>query len=249
MLTRTAAIVILLSTLAALVDGFPIISSVHGSCCEIRSNEFQFTKTVISRVYNITNFCGDRELVAEAFCDATTDGGGWIVIQRRIDGSVDFNKPWVDYENGFGSLTGEFWYGLRAIHCLTSLGLWELRIDFTFTDGTESYLSYRQFAVESANTKYKLKISGFEGIFSSDPLTGSHTLNGMLFTTKDRDNDAWGKNCALDNVGTAGGWWYRSCTHFHPNIQVNTTHGIYFSGKWHPLMFIEMKIRSAGCTF
>ncbi|XP_065893827.1 fibroleukin-like [Dysidea avara] len=173
----------LLSIISATTDGFPIISSVHGSCCEVRSNEFQFTKTVTSRVYNITNFCGDRELVAEAFCDATTDGGGWIVIQRRIDGSVDFNRPWVDYEDGFGSLTGEFRYGVRTIHCLTSLGLWELRIDFTFTDGIKSYASYKTFAVESANTKYRLKVSGFEvqqGVNSCSPLvTGPEKTEHM----------------------------------------------------------------------
>ena len=45
------------------------------------------------------------------------------MVQRRQDGSEDF-KTWVEYEDGFGSLTGEFWYGLRsrALHCLTSRG-------------------------------------------------------------------------------------------------------------------------------
>ena len=56
-------------------------------------------------------------------------------MQRRQDGSVDFIKGWVDYENGFGSLTGEFWYGLHPLHCLTNQGQWEMCIDFTLTDG------------------------------------------------------------------------------------------------------------------
>jgi len=46
-------------------------------------------------------------------CDAITAGGGWLVVLRRQDGSADFDRDWVDYENDFGCLTGEFWYGLR----------------------------------------------------------------------------------------------------------------------------------------
>ena len=30
---------------------------------------------------------------------------------------------------GFGSLIGEFWFGLNALHCFSSQGEWELRID------------------------------------------------------------------------------------------------------------------------
>ena len=114
-----------------LVDACPIVPSVNGSCCEVKSNEFKFSISLKSRVYNITNFCGDCQLTAEGYCDAVTNGGGWLAVQRRQDGSVDFNRGWIDYEEGFGSLTGEFWYGLRPLHCLTNQGQWQLRIDFT----------------------------------------------------------------------------------------------------------------------
>ena len=37
--------------------------------------------------------------------------------------------------------------------------------------------------------------------------------NGMQFSTKERDNDKWGKNCAKTFTG---GWWYKRCHWAHP---------------------------------
>lgn len=34
------------------------------------------------------------------------------VFQHRFDGSVDFFKTYVEYENGFGDVAGEFWMGM-----------------------------------------------------------------------------------------------------------------------------------------
>ena len=200
-----------------------------------------------SRVYTITNFCGGCKAVAEGYCDAVTDGGGWLVVQRRQDGSVDFTRGWTDYEEGFGSLTGEFWYGLRPLHCLTNQGQWQLRIDFTFTNGTKSYLSYNKFSVGPANSQYQLSISGFSGITTD--LFSTHPLDGMKFTTKDRDNDRWSGNCAISaNGGNTGGWWYNQCSYIHVNHQYKSLYSIYLNGKWHPLPFIEMKIKPTTCN-
>ena len=201
-------------------------------------------------MYNITNFCGECEEIAEGYCDAVTDGGGWLVVQRRQDGSVNFNRGWVEYEEGFGSLTGEFWYGLRPLHCLTKQGQWKLRIDFTYSNGTKSYISYNNFAVGSDNSQYQLSISGFTGLTNSDPM-GRHPLNNMKFSTKDRDNDNSGKHCAVNHHGlNAGGWWYNHCSEFHPNHQYNSSYSMYLSppGKWYALPFIELKIKPSDCS-
>ena len=53
------------------------------------------------------------------YCDLTTDGGGWIVIQRnKRDSKVNFDMNWADYQKGFGDLNTEFWYGLEEMHYL-----------------------------------------------------------------------------------------------------------------------------------
>ena len=167
------------------------------------------------------------------------------MIQRRQDGNVDFNKYWVDYEDGFGSLTGEFWYGLHAIHCLTSRGQWQLRIDYTTTAGVKGYLLYSNFRVGSAAENYKLTISGFSGS-TSDPIS-THTLNGMAFTTRDRDNDRRSDNCAINQVGNAGGWWYNDCTNIRLNDVYKSTNMILLGGRFTTLSFVDMKIRPTHC--
>ena len=209
------------------------------SCCCLGHNNTRFN-TKSSGVYTIANFCGVKCSNTRAYCDTSTGGGGWLVVQRRQDGSVDFNRGWVDYEEGFGSLTGEFWYGLRPLYCLTNQGQWELRIDFTLTDGTKSYVLYSSFKVGPASSNYRSDVSGFEGI------TSASLVASKPFTTKDRDNDAYFRNCAVHAVGNSGGWWYGACTHLNINHQYKHSHGIYLNG-WKSLSFTEMKIRPVNC--
>ena len=244
---NTATIMTLIALGIMLVDACPIVISLNGSCCEVKSNEFKFSTSLKSRIYNITNFCGDCQETAEGYCDAVSDGGGWLVVQRRQDGSVDFNRGWVEYEEGFGSLTGEFWYGLYPLHCLTNQGQWKLRIDFTFTNGTKSYLSYNNFAVGPANSQYQLSISGFTGI-TTDPFS-TYNINGMKFTTKDKDNDGNVGNCAVKSGHgqDAGGWWYDNCSLIHLNHQYKHNQAMYLNNQWHSLLFIEMKIKPYKC--
>ena len=117
---------------------------------------------VADACYVPTNFqIGSTKLFAR--CDMDTDGGGWMVIQRRINGSVDFYRNWNDYVYGFGDLGGEFWYGLEKIHCLTTRDDVELRIELG--NGTEPFevWTYQLFKVAGAKTNYTLTIGPGQG--------------------------------------------------------------------------------------
>ena len=122
------------------------------------------------------------------------------MVQRRTNSSESFHRNWNDYEKGFGSLTSELWYGLHALHCLTINGNWELCIDFTFENGTKSFMQYNHFRVGPATDNYRLSISRFTGITPDDPFT-TYPLNGEQFSTYDRDNDKWRGNCAFNGHG------------------------------------------------
>ena len=216
------------------------------NCCQLGYGRFTFSrKTKPSGLYTIPNYCKDDHLEAEAYCDTSNGGGGWLVVQRRQDASVDFNRTWLEYEDGFGKLTGEFWYGLRALHCLTSQGGWEMRMDIKLVDGRRIFIQYEQFKVASAKDKYKLTVGGFQGT-TTDPMAFS---NGMNFSTKDSDNDQYNGNCALAFGPTSpqGGWWYKDCWRVDPNNSYKHYQGVNLSDKWYAISFIEMKIRPHNC--
>ena len=245
-------LILLLATGIVAVTAVDECNTPVTSCCDPGSDYFftfgRNTNTKLpSGIYSLQNFCGNNSVEAFAYCDnCKRRGGGWLVVQRRQDGSVAFNRTWLEYEDGFGKLTGEFWYGLRALHCLTGQGGWEMRMDIKLANGTNIFLQYEQFKVASAKDKYKLTVGGFQGT-TTDPMAYH---NGMYFTTKDSDNDPWGRNCAVDNWSKTptGGWWYKQCDHIHPNVLYNYKHGVALNGNWFPLPFIEIKIRPHNCN-
>ena len=209
----TVLVIVLFSVLLHIVQALPITATTDtliNNCCDLGFRQSTFSDIVNKpKQYKMKNMCGnDHSTITNVYCDTVTAGGGWLVIQRRIDGSVDFNRNWSEYEEGFGNLpdddkdtTGEFWIGLRSLHCLTNREQWELHIDYMFPNKTKGYLSYHHFRVGPASDDYRLSISRFSGN-TTDPITGVHSLNHMKFTTRDRDNDKSSFNCAV-----LGPWW------------------------------------------
>ena len=216
------------------------------SCCCLGYNNNHFNAKA-SGVYTVANFCGVKCSNVKVYCDAVAGGGGWMVILRRgFEYSTNFHREWTEYEDGFGSLYKEFWLGLRSMHCLTTEGHWELRIDFTFENGTKSYLHYNSFKIGPPEDRYRLGIAGFTGITPTDPFTTSR-LNGRTFKTLDQPQ---GSHCPINGHTSKapGGWWYGNCLYINLNYNYGGPRGfINIDNAWYSPTFIEMKIRPVGC--
>ncbi|MCL4164696.1 UNVERIFIED_CONTAM: hypothetical protein GTU68_021091, partial [Idotea baltica] len=140
------------------------------------------------------------------WCDQTTDGGGWTLIQHREDlpQRENFFRNWVEYQLGFGNVTKEFWLGLEPIHALVSETLMEIRIELNDFDGNRRWAKYDYFYIGNSADKYRLDF----GEYSGDAGDSFARQKGSKFSTKDQDNDTWGKNCAQKFKGA---WWYKDC--------------------------------------
>uniref|UniRef100_A0A2K6FZU0 Tenascin-N n=1 Tax=Propithecus coquereli TaxID=379532 RepID=A0A2K6FZU0_PROCO len=189
---------------------------------------------------------GDASRPLQVYCDMDTDGGGWIVFQRRNTGQLDFFKRWRSYVEGFGDPMKEFWLGLDKLHNLTSgtATRYEVRVDLQ-TANESAYAVYDLFQVASSKERYKLTVGKYRGT-AGDALTYH---NGWKFTTFDRDNDIALSNCALTHHG---GWWYKNCHLANPNGRYGETkhsEGV----NWEPwkghefsIPYVELKIRPHG---
>ncbi|XP_051892780.1 tenascin-like isoform X7 [Pristis pectinata] len=184
---------------------------------------------------------GNRSQPLQVYCDMTTDGGGWMVFQRRENGQVDFFRNWKNYTAGFGNPSGEFWLGLENLHKITSEGRYQLRVDLQ-DEGDTAYAVYDKFVVLDARSRYKLHIGAYRGT-AGDSLSYHE---GRPFSTRDRDNDVAVTNCALSYKGA---WWYKNCHRVNLNGRYgveNHSQGInwyHWKGHEHSIEFVEMKLR------
>ena len=174
---------------------------------------------------------------------------GWIIIQRRMNAFVSFERSWDEYATSFGDVDGNFWLGLEAMHDLTTAQPMKLQIDVVPFDIPAVSIPYQQFHVGDAASDYRLTVNsgtpGYDTLYNS-----MNYHSGMRFSTYDNDNDDWPYNCA---ESYRAGWWFGSCGTY---VLLNSVHGgacgltdsnmrMFYLGNnnYEPIRTVTMKIR------
>ena len=105
-------------------------------------------------------------LQLNVYCDFLSGAQSWVVLQRRVDASVDFYLNWADYKAWFGDKNGNYWIGLDTMHKLARPGMGAtLRFDMKHRNSpsTAYYAEYTIFEVGDEASGYKLLIGGYSG--------------------------------------------------------------------------------------
>ncbi|XP_077413351.1 angiopoietin-related protein 4 [Vanacampus margaritifer] len=196
----------------------------------------------------------DNTEAFRVFCEMTADGG-WTVVQKRQDGSVDFDQLWSAYEKGFGSLNGEFWLGLEKMYSIAKNGGYILQIKLSDWAGDTASIRL-PFRLGGDETQYSLRIQEVGTFSPLERALGSDAASGLPFSTRDHDNDhKKDANCAKH---LSGGWWFSSCGQSNlngrffqsppPKQRHQRKQGIFWKtwrGRYYPLKSSAMMIAPA----
>ncbi|XP_062603454.1 ryncolin-1-like, partial [Saccostrea cucullata] len=145
-------------------------------------------------------------------------------IQKRIGGSVGFNRTREEYERGFGDVTDSYWIGNDIIHQMSKGRNSSLYVSITLTNGTTLYELYHQFSISDESDNYRLFLGNqLPGLWVI-AFNTNDDLSGMNFSTPDRDNDGNDRDGRAGNCAAwyGGGWWFIFC------------YAAFLNGPWSP---------------
>uniref|UniRef100_UPI00398F29AB angiopoietin-1-like isoform X1 n=1 Tax=Pristiophorus japonicus TaxID=55135 RepID=UPI00398F29AB len=202
----------------------------------------------MSGVYSI--HISDISEPKKVYCNMEAAGGGWMVIQHRKDGSVDFHRTWKEYKMGFGNPSGEYWLGNEMIFLQTNQRQHSLRIELRDWEGNQAYSFYEKIQVASEKQNYRIFLKGYSGTAGRQ---SSLVLHGADFSTKDLDHDNCICKCAQM---LTGGWWFDACgpsnlngIYYSAGQKLGKLNGIkwhYYKGPSYSLRTVTMMIRPSG---
>uniref|UniRef100_A0A8C2TU40 Angiopoietin like 3 n=1 Tax=Coturnix japonica TaxID=93934 RepID=A0A8C2TU40_COTJA len=175
----------------------------HIELQELAENSFneEQAESNESSPFLLHNATAMMTFVLHLYCQSSTS---WTVIQNRVDGSLDFNRTWDAYTNGFGDLNEEFWLGLNKTYSITKQGDYILRIELQDWKDNKRYIEYA-FTLGGPETDYVLQLSRISGSIPN----ALPEQTELRFSTADRDmaiiNDL---DCPQNYLG---GWWHSEC--------------------------------------
>ncbi|KAF4118017.1 hypothetical protein G5714_000068 [Onychostoma macrolepis] len=212
-------------TILFLVALLPVVLGSDCKFMQFDCSDIYNSGETVSGIYSIYP-TGD--VPVWVYCQMISDGndedkGGWTVIQRRMDGSVNFYQPWNQYKRGFGNVESEYWLGKISqagehVPADTQQEV-HLRVDLEDFEGRKGFALYSYFSVDCECAGYKIYVSGFTDGGAGDSLT-SH--NNQKFSTFDKDQDVYEDNCARMRLGA---FWYAKCLTTNPNANQRLANG------------------------
>ncbi len=146
---------------------------------------------------------------------------------------------------GFGDPSEDVWLGLESIHQLGVGKVQQLLVVLEDFDGNKTALMVNNFTVGNEESGYALSYKNY-----NSKIGNSLPARGTKFSTVDRDNDAWSKNCAKR---FSGAWWYSACHNSNLNGLYlkgehesfgNGVNWYHWKGYHYSLKHTEMKIRA-----
>lgn len=131
-----------------------------------------------------------------------------------------------------------YYPGNENIHYISRQKSYKLMVELGDWEGRSANAIYDSFKIENEQGFYRLHLGKFvtgaarDGLRFHENIAHGGSVNGMAFSTRDRDHDKSSRNCAkLYN----GGWWYNDC--FWSNLNGDYVYkGGVFSDKftWFP---------------
>ncbi|XP_010210153.1 PREDICTED: angiopoietin-related protein 2-like [Tinamus guttatus] len=164
------------------------------------------------------------------YCEMNVTKGGWTVIQRnKKDTPVTWAESWSTYKYGFGNVRNEYWLGTEYIYQIAKQKVYQGKFVLEDATGSPKFADYNLFSLEDESRGYLLRLGAYSGT-AGDAMTSDNpnkVHDNMKFSTKDKDQDTYSKNCAYSYEG---GWWYSACYSVRLNFKGGLTWGSLCNG-------------------
>ncbi|XP_061078875.1 microfibril-associated glycoprotein 4-like [Conger conger] len=194
--------------------------------------------TVYPRGYNQA-----VQVYCEMDCENDEHKGGWMVLQRRMDGTVNFYRPWAHYKTGFGNISGEHWLGLEHIFAITWQKKYMLKVEMEDFEGGNVHACYTSFSIDTESEGYRLHLGKYIDGGAGNALIYSV---GSSFSTFDHGPYSYYAE------KYQGGFWLNYYPYANPNglykwgRHSTSSTGVLWSfwkSKYYSLKAITMKVR------